>query len=85
VAPTAHALPRTANERLKDGARSLLAISLLAATLTHLLVFALWPPLSMRAIGVGDRPDVASPAPRADSVPPPPRVFFRNAEPVAGI
>ena len=85
MAPTAKALPRTANERLKDRAQPLLATSLLAATLTHLLVFALWPPLSMSPIGIEDRPDAVSPTPREDNLPPPPRVFVRTAEPVVGI
>ena len=46
--------------------------------LTHLLVFALWPPLSMSLTGIEDRPDAVSPTPREDNLPPPPRVFVAD-------
>ena len=83
MATTAHALPRTANDRLKERFEPLLAASLLAATLTHVLVFELWPVMSTPVweptVGVID---VIAPLDPID-LPPPPEALARPMAPVA--
>jgi protein TonB len=82
VTPVAHALPRTANDRLKEGFRPLLALSLLAATVTHLLVFELWPTMSADVIRVTGTELEMIPPPDEIELPPPPDALVRPAAPV---
>ncbi len=83
MATTAHALPRTANNRLKERFEPLLAASLLAATLTHLLVFELWPVMSTPAWEpAGGVIDVIAPLDPIE-LPPPPEELARPMAPVA--
>lgn len=50
-----HAVPRTANDRLKDGFELRLALSFMAAVLLHTLVFKLWPAVQVERWNVADR------------------------------
>lgn len=83
MSPTAHALPRTANERLKAEFQPLLALSLLAATLTHLLVFELWPTMSTTPLRVAGTGIEMIPPPDEIELPPEPETLARPAAPVA--
>ena len=83
MATTAHALSRTANDRLKERFEPLLALSLLAATATHLLVFEMWPVMSTPVWEpAGGVIDVIAPLDPID-LPPPPEELARPMAPVA--
>jgi protein TonB len=83
VAATAHALPRTANDRLKDEFQPLLALSLLAATLTHLLVFQLWPAMSTVPVARAEPGLAVIPPLDEIDLPPAPEPLGKPALPVA--
>jgi TonB family protein len=83
VATTADALPPTANDRLKERFEPILALSLLAATVTHLLVLELWPAMSTPVQEHSDRAiAVIAPLDPID-LPPPPEALARPLAPVA--
>ena len=85
MAPTAHALPSTANDRLKGEFQTLLALSLLAATLTHLLVFELWPTMTTPPMArPGSAIEVITPLEPIE-LPPAPERLARPATPVASV
>lgn len=51
----AYALPRTANDRLKDGFEFRLAVSFMVAVALHTLAFQLWPAMEVTSFGRADR------------------------------
>jgi len=50
----AYALPRTANDRLKDGFEFRLAVSFMVAVALHTLAFQLWPAMEVTSLGQAD-------------------------------
>jgi len=79
---TAPAAPRVANERFKESARTWFWASMVAATVIHFLVFALWPDMSAPVIGISDADLVSIELPPEIEIPPEPATLSRPANPV---
>ena len=79
---TAPAAPRIANDRFRESARTWFWASMVAATVIHFLVFALWPDMSAPVIGVTDADLVSIELPPEVEIPPEPAALRRPANPV---
>lgn len=81
----APAAPGIANDRFKESARTWFWASMVAATVIHFLVFALWPDMSAPVIGLSDADLVSIELPPEIEIPPEPATLRRPANPVVAV
>ncbi len=72
----------SANERLKQSFSPVFWIGMIAATVCHFALFALWPELRARDVSVHDRDVVSVNLPPEVEIPPAPTAIARPATPV---